>query len=382
MRNSHTLLVGVIFCLAISSVFATGEVESFLERSASTPFGRTLLGTLELELNSNAPGDYLLNLLLKMQNDLSTDITKADSVHNGFQGKCKADIKQLKREVKNHARGILESKNLIKKASQQRAWAENQKESNERQLKESKENYGKIKSIRTKEAAVFAKKKVELNDALKVLHQGKLLIESNLKAPAFVEVANTFNAYVERMSRSIASKDYSGRGYVSLVQYIAELIQAAPIQAKQGTVQRVLAAIQQIIDQLESTKTFEDNAEKERIANFEQLKDIYEKTIRELTQSINRFTTDIAAYTKTIEYNVAKVGESTRAIRVKNRQARKKTKECQAEQRIYDKENKIRRANLGLLKEALILIEQHKDEFRNIVLAKAKTAIEGKYGKK
>jgi hypothetical protein len=348
MRTSQALLIGVVFCLAVSSVYgtATEEIQSFIERSSQSAFGRTLIGTIELELSSAAPGDYLLKLLNKMSQTLNGDILIANKTHNDFQKKCSNDLALLKQETKTAAAIIVESKKVIESVSRQRGWAESEKDTKERERTEQKTNYKKIQDIRAAEAAEYQKKMTELSAAITVLTSGRTMLEQKFeqkaKSGAFVEVSNTFRAYVEKVKRSIGSGEYTGHGYVSVISFVAELIEKAAVQAKASSVQRILTALQQIIDQLEATKTFEANAEKDRINNFRTLDTLYTNSIQELDAHIASLTSNISKYSGMIRDARNRVKENTIRIRVKSREKRKTVRICQAEDKVFKAENKVR----------------------------------------
>jgi len=353
---------------------------AFIETAQSSPFGKTLWGTIELEISNGAPGDYLVNLLNKMRNTLHGDIVKANKTHEAFQAKCKLDIATVKNEIRQHARAVVESKRILSKTQQSLSWDRTQRDTEKRQRKEARENLAKVKAIRKKEAGVFAQKVKELNDALVVLHQGKSLIEKNLqKSGSFIEVSNSFSSYVQKMTLEVSKPEYSGRGYVAVISYIAELLQAPGIQASSASVTKLINMIQAIIDELENAKNVEYKAEQERIANYKVVRDATKKYIADLTADIQKLINNIHNYEQIIAYNNRRITDNVRSIQVKKRQHIKWRRECQGENSSFKKENKKRQTDFDLAAAALEIITSNLDEFRKIVLQNAKSHVSGSY---
>jgi hypothetical protein len=329
---------GVVLCLAVTGfATSTAEMMEFIEKANQSQFGKTLMGTIELELNNGAPADYLLRLLNKMRQTLLNDIIQANATHEAFQHKCEKDLAQIKSEIKQHAANVLESRRVISKSQQKLSWDRVERDTSERQLKENKENLAKAESIRKAEAEVYAKKVAELNDALVVLHQGKSAIEAKFQKVSLIQVSNSFKSYVQKMTREISAQSYHGRGYVSLVAHIATLLEAPGIQASSASIKKVLNLIQSIIDELERSKSFEYSAEHSRIANFNEIKGIYVTAIEKLTALISKLTNEIATLEQTIQYNTQRITENIRSIQVKGRQQRKLKKECTKENDTFKK---------------------------------------------
>eukprot|EP01017_Pseudomicrothorax_dubius_P015723 TRINITY_DN17_c0_g1_i5.p1 TRINITY_DN17_c0_g1~~TRINITY_DN17_c0_g1_i5.p1 ORF type:complete len:401 (+),score=145.14 TRINITY_DN17_c0_g1_i5:68-1270(+) len=357
------------------------RVTALVEKCQSTSFGKTLYGTLELELSSGQPGQYLVNLLNGMVNTVKNDITRADNNHNEFQASCTQDINSLQEEVRSHVSNVRESNEIISKANQRLAWDKVELENSQRQLGDAQVNREKLIKNREEEAKEYDQKVNEINEALETLHQGLNLVRNNLGgSPKFVQVANGFREHVRRMTSLIQERQYKGRGYVSLIDFVAELIEAAPVQASAGAVQRVLDLIQGIIDELERAKNIEYQAEQERIRNYEQLLGIYDRSIVELGRKIDHLTNEINQLNQIINFNKNRITDNTRQIQIKKRQQIKLKKECQAEQRSWEKDNSKRSADYDLVHEALAIIQENIETFRKIVLDNAKAGIAGAYG--
>jgi len=367
----------VVLCLAVGA-FATSssEILAFVEKAQETPFGKTLWGTIELEVANGAPGDYLLNLLNKMRDTLNGDIVRANKTHETFQANCKRDIATVKNEISAKARQIIESKRIMSKSQQALSWDRTERDTQTRQREEAKTNLVKIKAIRHKEAEVFAQKVKELNDALVVLHQGKSMIENNLKKKgSFLQVSNSFNSYVQKMTLEITKPEYAGRGYVSVIAYIAELLQAPAVQANQGSVAKIIDMIQKIIDELENAKNIGYKAEKERIDNYHKVKETTNKYIADLSANIQKLSNNIINYERILAYNNQRITDNVRTIQLKKRLHIKLRRECQTENSGYKKENSKRQADFNLANSALELIKENLDEFRKIVLDNAKSHV-------
>eukprot|EP01017_Pseudomicrothorax_dubius_P013513 TRINITY_DN1598_c0_g1_i1.p1 TRINITY_DN1598_c0_g1~~TRINITY_DN1598_c0_g1_i1.p1 ORF type:complete len:385 (-),score=156.01 TRINITY_DN1598_c0_g1_i1:106-1260(-) len=367
----------IYISLTSVNVLATGEAQSFLQKCKQTDFGKTIISTLELKLETNAPADYLMKMLGNMRNMVYADLEKANSLHTDFQAKCKSTLHELAEDIREHARKVKESQDIIKGATAKLAWNKVQKENQERQVKELQGNLEKIRRQRGEEAEDYEKKVQEINEALLVLQQGRAAIEKGLTkgasaAPSFVETKSTFESYVDRMSEKVESGGkYMGRGYVSLLELVAEALDG-PQSPHGAAAQQVIGMIQGIIDQLERTKNIEYQAEQERIANFKKIEDEYLNSIDELNHSIQKLENQISLLTQRIDYNSARQSENTRAISNKKREQLKERKSCKDEDAQFQKEDKKRRTDLELLDEAIKVMQEHMDEFKAIVLQAAK----------
>eukprot|EP01017_Pseudomicrothorax_dubius_P015724 TRINITY_DN17_c0_g1_i6.p1 TRINITY_DN17_c0_g1~~TRINITY_DN17_c0_g1_i6.p1 ORF type:complete len:401 (+),score=152.58 TRINITY_DN17_c0_g1_i6:68-1270(+) len=356
------------------------RVTALVEKCQSTSFGKTLYGTLELELSSGQPGQYLVNLLNGMVNTVKNDITRADNNHNEFQASCTQDINSLQEEVRSHVSNVRESNEIISKANQRLAWDKVELENSQRQLGDTRVNREKLIKNREEEAKEYDQKVSEINEALETLHQGLNLVRNNLGGgAALVQVASTFKEHVRKMTSLIQNKAYRGRGYVSLINFIAELVQAAPVQANRDTVNRVLELIQGIIDELERAKNIEYQAEQERIKNYEEILAIYDRTIVELERKIDSLTNSINQLEGIINFNKNRITDNTRQIQIKKRQQIKLKKECANEQKAYVKDNEKRNNDYSLVYEALAIVKENIEAFRNIVLNNSKANIDAAY---
>lgn len=380
------LLLAALLCFAVQATKVVASekevvVSAFMENAKTSEFGQTILGTIELEIENGSPGDVLRDMLDKIRTGQESEMKTADETHAKIQGQCKVVLEQLKSEIKTQARKVIKAKDTLKKAAARLGWSENQLELQKRQQKELIEGQAKIKSIREKEANRYTKKINEINAALGILNEGKLKLEKQFAgAKSFIEVKNSFQGYVQTMLLQIEKPEYLGRGYVALISFLSELVQA-PVVAKKGGVDKVLNLIQKIIDELQNAKNVETKAEDERIANYKELVEIYESGLKQVAKRIDELNGDISQYTDTVTMSKRSILESTKTIRLKGRERRKEKQKCKLEQRSYEKESKERKAELSLTQEAVKLITENLDAFQKLVLENSKANIAAKYGK-
>eukprot|EP01017_Pseudomicrothorax_dubius_P021323 TRINITY_DN22_c1_g1_i2.p1 TRINITY_DN22_c1_g1~~TRINITY_DN22_c1_g1_i2.p1 ORF type:complete len:378 (+),score=121.88 TRINITY_DN22_c1_g1_i2:169-1302(+) len=371
----------VLLALFVAVAFAANpRVVSFVQKAQTSTFGKTLLGTIDLELSSNAPGDYLLNLLNGMRTTVYNDIVRANTTHSNVQESCTNDIASLQGEVANHAQAIIESKDIISKSNQKLAWDQVELGNNQRILAEAQDSLSKAHTIRNEEAAEYERKTNEINEALQTLHQGRNVIENGFRAQgALVQIANHMNNHVRKMSALIQRKQYRGRGFVALINILAQVSQDAGIQANPDSVKKVIELIQNIIDEIEKAKSIEFQAEQERIENYNTIVELLNKRINEAQANIDRLTNEINQLTQIINAHKNRISDNTRSIQIKKRQQIKRKKECNAENEQFLREAAVRQENFDLLSEALAVVNENADQFRHIVLQNSENGIQNSY---
>jgi len=88
-------------CLVIGSFAVETDEEAYLtlRKIEQSKFGRTLLDTIQLQLEAGDPVEDLLNLLKEMENKIQEEQGEDDEFIEVLQKECDEELKKLEDEI-------------------------------------------------------------------------------------------------------------------------------------------------------------------------------------------------------------------------------------------------------------------------------------------
>jgi chromosome segregation ATPase len=263
-------------------------------------FGRTLLGTIQLELKlGEGAVAQIIRLLEEMRSNIQAAQKSADDTYAAQQESCSSQKSTLESEIKSANEQIL-ANDAQKLKNQQEIQAKRASlEDDKKTLEEKRNILNSLIQQRKNEREAFESSTADNNDAISKLRKGR---EIFIKLQINGEATPTLFAEVTSKMQEIKTSHYKG-----FVKIITNLLQNQQVKADQKLVKKVLDLIDELISVLEADNSRLMKAEVNNQDAFDTAKNNLDTEISTLETTISnnedRVKELLAANDKLVEHN-------------------------------------------------------------------------------
>jgi hypothetical protein len=330
------LVVCFVLALAAGKSFRTHSWEALVQID-NTPYGKRLLDTIELQMQSKASVDRILELLKELKDELNAEQARDDAVHEEQELECSieiggynAEIDRLQGEIAaaqaylGELRPKLDTVNahLVKKVNE-------------------------INALSVRLADYEAAHKQDEEDYQRRIedHQEAAVALAEVLANIRSLVGSEAGAGKHETSVAI---DAENKAYGSLIQLAAD----------QETVAKLVANLEQIQANLESSIVNENAAHDQAVADFKDLKSRYLQTLSDLEAAKDELVKSKKYLEGEISVTEEELARDQDAL--KNNQNLKATKEQQCEQwrQTYFANTKKRNEEISVIDQLVDLLKK------------------------
>lgn len=375
------IAVATLFLVATCAFGASDDTMDRLSQVASSKFGKTILETIQVELQTKEDSRPII---VKLLEELINETTTAQQNHDSRiantrkteaenQKQLRAQISFLTERINNNTAAQGEAETDLDKAED----AEKEKI---KEIEEFQRQLDAAIAQRKKEQAAFEKKDAKYDKLLAVLAEVRKVITSRQNArkgaSSFLEKkasSQLINALAE-IKESLKTESFSqvSEGYGSMISFIATKAQnlLTPEQADANAE----SGLQSVVDLLDKLSNKFRNEKEEAIRVNEQRKREFERRREDLSNSISNANIELATIRReisTLKNTIANLKEqiaqdkTNRGIAETDLQASiKLLKEANEE---YDKMTKQRNEELKILREVLEIVQTRLQNLRKNV---------------
>lgn len=303
----------------------------------NTPYGKRLLDTIQLQMQSKASVDRILNLLEELKADLRAQQTQDDGIHRDQEAECSSEIAGYDAEIAR-LEGEINAANAY--LSELRPKLETVNGQLYRKLNE-------ISSLTARLADYEAAHKQDEEDYQRRVQDHQEALRAVGEALAYVKSLVGSEAGKGKHETS-AAIDAENKAYGSLIQLAAD----------QETVAKLVTNLEEIEANLESSIVNEEAAHEQAVVDYNELKARYVQTLADLESAKNELVRSKEYLEGEIRATEEELARDENALR--NNQELKAAKEQQCEQwrQTYFNNTKKRNEELSVVDQVVELLER------------------------
>ena len=352
--------------LAIVAINALNQDVAFLQKIQKTDFGRTILQTIQIQLQTSDAIDSVYQLLDKLRSGIIADGAADKKAHTQKVNDLEGRISTLGKEIKNAQEQVKSDKKS--KAAHEATLQGLVKDEAEAaaSLKEKQTILAKITKQRQEEHAIYKKETAKRYASITALNEGKEIIQRlQVKGTVLAEVSHEeVFAQVAATFRSLRVADEKYQGFFNL---FAQMF-SAKIVADQNLVNKVVEVFDKLIDQIGeeiAQLTKKEQAAKEA---YESQKESLLSAISQLQALLQELASKIASEKATIADLAASIAANQQLIKKKSAEKAAAEAELAAEKQQYAK-------RVAKRKEEVSTIDQVKAIFQKEFNAQARSYV-------
>jgi hypothetical protein len=252
--------------LLVLSVYG-GQLEKIFSEVTDTEYGKTLVSTIQLQLESGEQVDGLITSMRGVVDGLKGQLADAQAVADAKHDSCDADLRELASGLTQAAADAFKFEGLSVFDSQTLASRQEELANKVRQLGDRQDMLDVLAAQRATEAERYANLRAEYQSVFAVLDDCRAIISSRLVAGAeFLESKTGIqSALVARLNKFTTPKQGVAHGYGAFFKLLAQVVEKSmEVHADQGVVQRLFDIMDRIEENMEMAEAMERDAERTR----------------------------------------------------------------------------------------------------------------------
>merc|ERR1711976_165627 len=308
LKNTNNLKMQKTFLfvtLLVLSAYA-GQLGKIFSEVTDTEYGRTLVSSIQLQLEAGSQVDGLIDSMRGVVGGLKQQMGDAQALHESKHDACDADLRELASGLTQAGADAAKYAGLGEFDS---ATLQTRQEELANKIREVGDRQAMLQTLgeqRAAEADRYANLKAEYAAVFGVLDDCRAIINSRLVAggDSFLESKTGMqSALVARLRKFTTPKQGVAHGYNAFFKLLAQVVEKSmEVHADQAIVQRLFDIMDRIEENMEMAEAMERDAERTREADYQELVDkvngqlMYtQRQIVDLRATISTLTDRVAA---------------------------------------------------------------------------------------
>lgn len=264
-------LTNKISSLSMNSGHSTAKFKSLM----NTPLGTLIAEMAELHTELGAPIDELVKAITDLYQDLQNQESAAQVKQNTAVSNHEANVKNINSEISAATDDIsvLETR-LRNYLYPEKTSLENEINDLVKRISDDKAKLAQIIDTRNQEAALFAQRMKDHDQAAQALAEAVNLVQSLSNSPSLLQI-NKAKTSVKSIEKNLK---FNHATFAPLIQALVQLTLSQNF-ASQENVQKILGLLARVKSQLNESRQAYEDAENKAIAEFNLTKNALEQAI-------------------------------------------------------------------------------------------------------
>lgn len=351
-----------ICSLLVFSAFAAETEEDAkaietLERIERSKFGKTILDTIQIQLQSGDKMDDLIELLKSIEAQLIAQQNADDAAYAVVRGECDAEESRLGSEIAaadNRVQELTDELNEKIPLRKEKIDLQAAKEDEADGYIERIQDLDEDKAERDNEWAEVA---AEHDRATYVIESAKNFIDRGFGG-AFLEKSNN-GVFVQLANHFTQSADlkFNRKSWNHFFKILANIANAAPVQASRDSINKIIALCDALLESIADSREVERRAYEAWVAEYEETRASYIALLEETQEQISQLVAEISSLNKRISIAQDERDEQRDRSAQKNTELKERQQACDDEADAYNNRRDARGEDIGEVSECLGLVE-------------------------
>jgi hypothetical protein len=357
--KASTLLICSLLVLSAFAVEDADDTQAIqtLEKINNSKFGKTILDTIQIQLQSGDSMDDLIELLKSIEAQLIGQQNADDAAYGTVRDACDAEESRLNTEIAaannrvEELTGELNEKIPLRKEKiELQAAKEAEADAYIARVEELDED-------KAERDAQWAEVAAEHDRATYVIESAKNFIDRGF-AGAFLEKKDTtvFAQLSAHFSQS-ADLKFNRKSWNHFFKILANIANAAPVQANRDSVNKIIALCDALLEQIADSREIERRAYEAWVAEYEENRARTLQLLEETQEQITQLIAEISSLNKRISIAQDEREEQRDRSAQKGVELREREQACDDEADAYARRKADRGADISEVSECLGLVE-------------------------
>lgn len=356
-------LTALFICsLLVFSAVAVEEMDDAkametLERIEKSKFGKTILDTIHIQLQSGDKMDDLIELLKEIEGQLIAEQNAEDAAYGLVRGACDAEISRLNTEIAAADNRVVELTDELNEKIPLR------KEKIELQAAKDDEADGYIERIgeldeeKAERDQEWADVAAEHDRATYIIESAKNFIDRGFGGAFLEKKDNSVFVQLSTHFAQSAEMKFNRKSWNMFFNILANIASAAPVQASRDSINKIIALCDALLETIADSREVERRAYEAWVAEYEETRARTIGLLEETQAQITQLVAEISSLNKRIAIAQDEREEQRDRSAQKNTELRERTQVCDDEADAYARRKADRQADISEVSECLGLVE-------------------------
>jgi len=349
------LLVASTFAVEIDDATA---IET-LKKMETSKFGKTILDTLTIQLQTSDKMDDLVELLKSIEGQLIAEQNADDAAYSVVRNDCDAEEGRLATEIAaadNRAQELTDELNEKIPLRKERIALQTDKEAEADQYTNRILELDEAKEQRDAEWAEVA---AEHDRATYVIESAKQFIDRGFGG-TFLQKEGANNAVFVQLGTHFAQSadmKFNRKSWNHFFRILANIATAAPVQTSADSINKILDLCDALLERIADSREIERKEYESWVAEYQETKERQIKLLEDTDAQIQNLVAEISALNKRISIATDEKDEQKERSKQKNIELQERQKACDDEADAYSARKADRQADISEVSECLGLVE-------------------------
>lgn len=372
-------LIAVLCLVATSFAVQEDDVLAKIRKMENSKYGKTLLDTVQLQLQSEGPVEDLIRLLQETEAELQAEQRTDDEFINGLQDQCDADLARLVDEIqaaKNRIQQLTDELNEKIPIRDEKIRTRDEKTEFRSLINDRISELDANKILRDSE---WAEELAQHDAAQYVIERAKQIIVQALKSNNFLQkTSHEVLAQVSQHFNKNSKTQFKRKSWNHIFSLLSQITASAPVQADSGLVQRVIDLCDKLIGKISESREIERRDYQHWVEEYQTTRNTLSDKVEVLTAEINQLDTDIDTLTKRINAATAERHDSEVRRDQKQTEHDERLTYCEQENDNYSHRRQSRHDEQEVVSDAVALLQSNLRLFRQYINDRLKSVTKAK----
>nr|AWX67865.1 trichocyst matrix protein T2-A [Philasterides dicentrarchi]QEE82883.1 trichocyst matrix protein T2-A [Philasterides dicentrarchi] len=363
------VLTALFACVLVLGAFAVTdpEIASVVRKMENSKYGKTLLDTIALQMEAGDPVQDLIDMLQETEDGLERAQDEDDEFIRNEQERCDVDLARLQGEIEDAARRIAElqaelDEKIPIRDEKVRVLGEKNEWKDHLEAK-----VAEIDSQKVLKDQEWAEEQEQHDQAQYVIEKAKTIIVEALKANSFLQKGNTAFAQVSSHFAKHSKTHFKRQSWSKIFNLLSQITSSAPVQADQGSVQKVIDLCDSLLDKISESREIERRDYQHWMEEYKNFRNQLLDKLVQVNKEIADLEQQIAALNKRIAQCQAEKADQEERFRQKTSEHEDLLQYCDDANVAYAKRRESRNDEREVVSDAIGLLQSKLRTFRQYV---------------
>lgn len=344
------------------------EVYTSMKKMETSRYGKTLLDTIQLQLTAGGPVEDLIRMLQQTEDELQAEQDADDAFIAQLQEQCDAELAKLQTEIQQATKRIGELDAELKEKipiREEKNRIRNEKINFRQAIRDRIAEINANKEIKDAE---WAEEQAQHDQAQYVIERAKQIIVESLKSSSFLQKkSGEVLAQVSTHFSKHAKSAFKRKSWNQIFNLLSQITAAAPIQADQSLVQKVVDLCDKLLTKISESREIERRDYQHWLEEYQTTFNQLNDKDQVLTAEINQLESEIDTLTKRINAATAEKRDTEVRRDQKQSEYNERLAYCDQENVNYSNRRQQRYDEIEVVSDAVSLLQSHLRLFRQYV---------------
>jgi chromosome segregation ATPase len=356
-------LTTLFLCTLLAfSAFAVEEMDDAkaietLEKINKSKFGKTILDTIHIQLQSGDKMDDLIELLKSIEAQLIGEQNAEDAAFSLVRQNCDNEITRLNTEIAAADNRVVELTDELNEKIPLRKEKIELQAAKEAEADGYIERVGELDEEKAERDQQWSEVAAEHDRATYIIESAKNFIDRGFGGAFLEKKDNSVFVQLSNHFAQSAEMKFNRKSWNMFFKILANIANAAPVQVNRDSINKIIALCDALLESIADSREVERRAYESWVAEYEETRANTIQLLEEAQAHITQLVAEISSLNKRISIAQDEREEQRDRSAQKNTELRERTQVCDDETDAYNRRRADRQADIDEVSECLGLVE-------------------------